>query len=48
MISTDGLGEAIEGDEGTEELRASRNLGVPSKEAMDKFTDFGECPPPLV
>lgn len=42
VISTDGLGEALEGDEGTDELRASRNLGVPSKEAMDKFTDFSE------
>lgn len=41
-MTTDGLGEAIDGDDGTEEMRASRNLGVPSREAMDKFTDFSE------
>lgn len=42
VMTTDGLGEAIDGDDGTEEMRASRNLGVPSQEAMDKFTDFRE------
>lgn len=44
MISVDGMRGPRDGEEeAAEDERGVRHIGAPSKEALDKFTQFGEA-----